>query len=151
MRSGNDLADEEIDDYFSGLEKGLHFFDMEKAWAGVDFLLTGKPWDERGGPADPVEEALRGGVDTEWEAAYDCVQLIRPDEVGRFADGLAALREPELESRFDTQAFNRASLYPAFESWGAEAVPYLMEMFSKLREFYRDAAREGEAMLISLD
>ena len=122
------------------------FLDLDKAWHGVHWLLTGSADDT----TTPAGQAILGGTEIGEDWGYGPPRLLRPDEVRRVADALAAHSAEDLRTRFDATAMTAADMYPFI--WDEEDVfdEYLAPSYESLREFYARAASRGDAVLAVL-
>jgi len=123
--------------------------DLDKAWHGLHFLLTGTA---DGGP-EPACYLLTGGEDLDDDDDVT-VRLLRPDQVRAFADHLAALDTDELTRRFDPERMTTLGIYPDViwkrpEETDAPRA-FLLEAFSDLREFMGAVARDGDAVVVCI-
>ena len=137
--------------------------DVDKAWHGIHWLLTGSP-DDR--PPAPRKRGLfrRSAPEpdpagAEWLAVLGgepvgddngSVRLLTPEQVAAVAAVLAPLDRDALGGRVDLLAMEAAELYP--DIWGEEDVyeEYLGPNYEVLRDFYLRAAAEGSAVLLSI-
>nr|WP_030503290.1 YfbM family protein [Micromonospora purpureochromogenes] len=139
------LADpEKVGALFQG---GPDELDLDKAWHGLHYLLTGDTYEIRGdaGPAvlggDPIGPDLGMGP----------ARLLMPDAVRSVAAGLDAVDEATLRARFDPAAMSEAEIYPhIWDDGGAEFDGYLLPNFTALRAFYRAAAARNDAALLAI-
>lgn len=120
--------------------------DLDKAWHGIHYLLTGAAWSLGDGPAG---EAILGGEQIGGDQGYGPVRLLRPEAVGRVAAALRGVSIEELRSRFDPDAMTAAEIYP--DMWTRDDFDeYLARYFTELRDFYAEAAANGQAALIAI-
>jgi len=119
------------------------FLDLDKAWHGLHWLLTGTTGDA----STPAGQAIMGGAELGEDWGYGPPRLLGPDDVRRVADALAEVDDDELRGRFDPAAMKAADVYPFI--WDEEDVfaEYLAPSFAMLQEFYARAASRGDAVL----
>jgi len=122
--------------------------DVDKAWHGIHFLLTGDP---DGGEA-PLAWAVLGGEEIGEEIGYGPARFLTPQQVKQVSEALAALGESALRERFDAEAMAKAEIYPdgIWVREGEEALEYLVENYRELVVFYAGAAARGDGALIWL-
>ena len=120
--------------------------DVDKSWHGLHFLLTGTAWDV----VEGAGEAILGGEEIGEDNGYGPARLISAETVGAVAAALDAVDMTMLRARFDPRAMAAADIYP--EIWNGSDVfdSYLAPNFAALREFYRTAATNGQAVLLAL-
>ena len=123
--------------------------DVDKAWHGIHFLLTGSAWGN-----DPPEcFIVAGGREIgDVEVGYGPVRGFASTEVKQIAEILVAADEAKLRSRFDPHVMTRDEVYPA-HLWKAppqehDVLGYLINYYKKLREFIMNAAQADEALLV---
>lgn len=120
--------------------------DLDKAWHGLHFLLSGQAWEVSKGAG----EAILGGEPIGDDRGYGPACLYAPDLVREVAAGLNAVDGDELRRRFDPRALSAAEIYPEIWDEGDEAFEYLAAHYSDLCAFYRTAAAHGRAVLIAI-
>jgi hypothetical protein len=121
---------------------------LEKAWHAVHYLLCGTT---EPGPT-LLSRAVMGGADIgddeEGFSGYGPARFFTAAQVAEFA---RALERPEVEAeaaaRFDAERMTELGIYPGFEDDDAE---WALDGFRRLRDFYRDAAGKGRAVVTCL-
>ncbi|ADU09533.1 YfbM family protein [Micromonospora aurantiaca] len=121
--------------------------DLDKAWHGLHYLLTGTTYEIRG-DAGP---AIVGGEPIGPDLGMGPARLLMPDAVRTVAAGLDAVDDATLRARFDPEAMSEAEIYPhIWDDGDDEFDGYLLPYFTALRDFYRDAAASGDAVLLAV-
>jgi hypothetical protein len=128
---------------YPGGEEARNSIDIDKAWHGIHFLLTGDAW---GGDA-PLCNVVLGGTEVGEDAGYGPARYISVDDVRAVADALRDLPREKLAKRFDAAAMSKDSIYPSIWDEGEDALDYLLTFYESLRAYYFDAASKGNAML----
>lgn len=121
------------------------YFDLDKSWHGIHFLLTGRA-DE--GP-DPLSLAVSGGEPIGDEVGYGPARYLTPSQVREIAAALGRISASDMRARFDPRAMEDAKVYPQ-EIWvrdAEEALEYLIENYVPWAAFYRAAAERGDGMI----
>ncbi|MEH1922607.1 YfbM family protein [Nostoc sp.] len=123
-------------------------------WHALHFLLTGESSlevDTQVSP--PLCNVVMGGTPTQFEAGYGFVRYLTLEEVRDVADALSQISVEELKSRFNSAVFNEAEIYPnpSPGGWDEEEIEPLFELYPKLVEFFQNAAKEGDIVLLSSD
>lgn len=128
------------DEVFSLFQGASHTVDLDKSWNALDVLLS----DE---PIGGAFEAILGGTSVSVDPD---ARVLLPAQVRAAADELARCTVESLRDRFDPVRMEREGVYPLI--WDEEDVfeEYLAPHFGLLRDFYRDAAGRGSAVLITL-
>ena len=126
-----------------------NYLDIEKAWHGIHFLLTGEAWGGDG----PLAQAVLGGIEIGEDMGYGPARYLTPEEVRAVARSLAAISTEQLKKRYSSDALEAAEIYPTgiweAEGWGA--FDYLVQNFEPLVHFYHEAAERGDAVILYLN
>ncbi len=131
-----------------------HYLNIGKDWHALHFLLTGdgelKPHPL---PPPPLGSVVQGGTETKWPCTYGHVRSLTADEVRVVADAISKISVEELRSRFSVAAFNAAQIYPHGRraGWTDEEAETVFEIYPRVVEFFRSAARDGDMILLSSD
>jgi hypothetical protein len=120
--------------------------DLGLAWHGIHFLLNGSAW---GGSA-PLFDAVLGGTPIGDPTTYEPVRYLSPAQVTAVAEALPAAQD--LTPRFTHKAFKQAEVYPD-AAWdkGEALTEFLLPSYARLVDFFRFAAGNDEAVLITLE
>lgn len=121
--------------------------DIDKAWHGIHFLLTGQVGDAVG----PLGFIMSGGADLSADPDnLPVTRLFDADEVKQSAAALAEVSAGDLHKRFDPVKLNDADIYPDIWDEGEKALDYLVDNFVRLKGVIAKAAEEGSAMLVEM-
>ncbi len=123
-----------------------HYAEIDKAWHGIHFLLTGRA-DES---AEPLSWAVLGGEEIGDEIGYGPARFLTCEQVRSVAGWLQD--DTVFKSRFDPQAMEKAKIYPE-AIWvrdGDDALDYLVENYRELVAFYKSAAERGDGAILWL-
>ena len=133
-----------------GDEAGFDAFadlDVDKAWHGIHYLLTGTA--DEGAP--PLDFIVRGGRIIGEDLGYGPPRGFSPAEVKSIAAALADVSVDQLRSRYDQKKMQRLQIYP--DIWRREpdeGLEFVMGYFDELREFIIGGAKEDEALIVFL-
>jgi hypothetical protein len=121
---------------------------IDKAWHGVHYLLCGKADRD----SDIGAQAVMGGDEIgDDDSGYGPARCFAP---GFVAQIVAAFDRPgldaEMRARFVPGEMTRLGIYPGGWDQQPGGLAWLTGEFDRLREFYRDAATNGLAMLTCL-
>jgi hypothetical protein len=119
--------------------------DVDKAWQGLHYLLTGAATEGEG----PQSLAIFGGEEFGPEIGIGSTRFLTPEQVRDVSAALADFSETELRANFNPQDMAAQKIYPNV-IWvrdGEEALDYLLDSFRSLAEFYADAAARGDGVL----
>lgn len=122
-----------------------NYIDLDKAWHGIHYLLTGQA---EGGP-EPHSLAVFGGEEFGPEVGYGPARFLTAEQVSKVADALSQISPEALAERFNPKDMEAKEIYPDV-IWvrdGQEALDYALEGYQQLQVFYRDAASRGEAVI----
>ncbi|GGB99060.1 YfbM family protein [Pseudoduganella buxea] len=120
--------------------------DVDKAWHGIHFLLTGTV----AAGAGPLANVVFGRVPVgDEDVGYGPAMATDAADVPAIAAALASVTDETLRTRFAPDAM--AEIYPNIWDEGDEALDYLLENLDTLRTFYRDAAAGGLAVITWLN
>ena len=128
--------------------------DIDKAWGGILYLLTGKAFAS-GSPEDEVDSLNRiffsaQFFDEDMDVGYGPAHYLTPEQVAGIHRKIASLTEADLKARYDTEAMNEEEeLYPSLD-WNEEDFEYLYFHFQALQSFFATAASRGEAIVTFL-
>jgi hypothetical protein len=120
--------------------------DLDKAWHGIHYLLTGSI-ESNGTLASKV---IMGGENIGPDRGYGPAQLLNPAEVKAIAHLLEETKPDMLRMRFKPKEMTQMGVYPAviWERDGDEALTYLLDYYKKLVAFYKLAAEKGQAVIL---
>ncbi len=122
--------------------------DLDKAWQGLHYLLTGDAW----GGSMPWSFLLSGGMVLEnLDLGYGPQQIFNVIESAEIERAIRNLEESTLRERFDRGAMMKAEIYPNI--WDGDpaeddTLGYLMEYFGVLKKFLARVAETSSGMLI---
>lgn len=122
------------------------FLDLDKHWEIAHALLTGP--DRR--PMLPAATLVEGGAALgTTEVGYGVPRLLRPAEVGAFAQHLQTLDPEAIAQRLDLRGFIQAGLYGA-EAWADDpnAVAEAQSLIEEVREWFIAAAADRMAVIL---
>lgn len=119
-------------------------YEIDKAWHGIHFVLTGSAEPVDG----PVGDVVLGGREVGDDMGYGPARVLSPDQVKRASQVLRAIDEGAFSRRYNAEALRAADVYPAI--WDAEALDYLLEYYRGVREIFEEAASDGGGMLVAL-
>ena len=124
--------------------------DLDKAWHGIHYLLTGTAWE--GDP--PLNFLVTGGHEVgDEEIGYGPARTLTPLETGEVASALAALSDEQLRARFAPSEMMRLEIYP--EIWDRDpaaddTLGYLMEYLEQLRGTLARVVARGHGLLVTI-
>lgn len=123
--------------------------DIDKAWHGLHFLLTGTAWDG----AAPLNFLLGGGTLVAEDENGGVVRRHAAREVQVIDAALRGLGPAQLRERFVPEQLVRLDIYPYLRPAQATALPgeddlrYCLHHFDRLKSFVARAAGAGLGLL----
>jgi hypothetical protein len=140
---------DEIDGYLfpdDGDGEPENYIDVDKAWHGIHYLLTGRA----DGGTPPLSWAVLGGAEVGEDIGYGPARLLTSEQVKMISDALPT--EESFKASFAPEAMEAAQVYPDV-IWvrdGDDALDYLVENYRVMMEFYRSAASRGDGAILWL-
>ncbi len=137
------------------LRSSDRYLSIDKDWHALHALLTGEisnPSSIQPVPP-PLGNVVIGGTETPFDATYGKVRFLKSEEVREVADALGKISVEDLRALFDPVAFTKAEVYPNPRpgGWNMEQMESVFWVYPQLVGFFRDAAREGNVVLLSFD
>jgi len=132
-------------------EEGYATADLDKAWHGIHYLLTGSAWEGEW----PLSFLLLGGAEVgKVDVGYGPARAFTPAEVKEIAGALGGVDEPALRARFHPAEMTRLDIYPTV-IWNRDpadddTLGYCVEYFLVLKAFVEQAAARQRGLLIYL-
>ena len=121
--------------------------DVDKAWHGLHFLLTGSAWEG----SFPLNFIVSGGEEVGDDLGYGPARGLTSADVRAINAALEPLAADELGQRFDAQRMTELQIYPFGWSDDPEGErAYLLEYYTDLRAFVHRTAEQGRALLVYL-
>ena len=136
-------------------ENDERLLDIDKAWSGILYLLTGKAFAS-GSLEDEVDSLNRiffsaQFFDEDMDVGYGPAHYLTPEQVAGINRKIASLTEADLKSHYDPEAMNKEKkLYPSLD-WNEKIFDYLYFHFQALQSFFATAASRGEAIVTFLN
>ncbi|WP_312075108.1 YfbM family protein [Chryseobacterium sp.] len=120
--------------------------DIDKAWEGIIFLLTG---EGLASSEHPLTKVLFSGqlIDEEQDVGYGPAHFLRPNEVIMLNDELSKITIENLRERFDPKKMTEEGIYPEIWDEGNDAFDYLAEEFKAVQKTFVDAAKHNQAII----
>lgn len=138
---------EALEEFLFTENDSLERLDIDKTWHVIHFLLNGDPWAGEG----PLGKVVLGGTECTADLGYGPARFLAPADVRAAAAALAGITAEDLLARFDAEAVKRAEIYPV-DAWSgsAEDREYIGDNFNKLKAFFAQAGKAGQAVVLYL-
>ncbi len=131
-------------------ESDPDFLDIDKSWDGIIFLLTGQSVQNASG--DFVKLIFSGNlIDPNQDLGYGPAHYLNPNEVSELYAKLQQINTEQLKINFNAPIMNTLEVYPNIWDDGQLAIDYLIDNFINLRNFYADAAKKNQAIIMILN
>jgi hypothetical protein len=124
-------------------DEPANHLDVDKAWHGIHFLLTGEAW----GGTPPLSMAVIGGTEFGEDVGYGPAHYLTSSQVLEVAQALIRIPRSKLVEGFSPSAMSAAEIYPNIWDEGDGALEYLLEHYDSLVLFYQEAASRRDAVL----
>jgi hypothetical protein len=125
--------------------------DLDKAWHGIHYLLTGSAWEGE----KPLCYLVQGGAEVgDVDVGYGPARALRSDQVKAFHDALRALSREDLKVRYQPERMKELDIYPGiWDSEPPEGDPfgYLMEYVKILDEFLAKTVQKGLGLVVCIN
>ncbi|WP_141593770.1 MULTISPECIES: YfbM family protein [unclassified Myxococcus] len=146
------LEDFVDDDEDFGDPKGSAFLELDigEAWHGLQYLLTGTPWE---GSA-PLDFLVRGGEDVgDIPSEEGTARVFTPAQVQALATALQQVTQKTLRARYDAPTMQAQDIYPG--TWDepeseVDLLEELLSYFEELQKFMAAVAKRREALLVHI-
>lgn len=130
--------------------EGVAEMDVDKAWHGIHFLLTGHTWEGK----HPLNFILSGGtVVGDVDVGYGPARVYTSAEVAEIAQAIEPITSDHLRAKFDSKAFFDNEIYP--EIWDEPVEEclnsYVLSYYEDLKAFLLKAQSEGKALIVYLN
>lgn len=135
----NKMAEEELDE-----DK---LVDIDKAWDGIIYLLTGEGFATS---EHPLRNVIFSGqlVHEEQEMGYGPAHYNTPEQVVELSTLLDKIDAADLRTRYNPADMEEKDVYPSVWEDDEEIVTYLLDNFESVRAIYAEAALNGEAVIM---
>lgn len=123
--------------------------DIDKAWHGIHFLLTGSAWGGNG----PESFIVAGGMPVgDIDVGYGPARAFKSKEVHEIAELLKTIDKKSLEKGCDKKAFIENEIYPdIWDEKPEDCFGYLFENFEMLKQFIIKAAEDKKALIVYIN
>ena len=141
------VQNDKTDGDFSGL------VDLDKAWDGLLFLLTGYGIMDIEKAEQQLSQALFSGqiVDEAQDLGLGPAHYLTPLQVRDVYARLERITEQELRKRYDPGQMSVLQIYPKMWDDGDDAFDYLHNNFHVMKAFYKSAAERRNGMITFLN
>lgn len=125
--------------------------DLDKAWHGIHFVLTGSKW----GGEPPLNFLVSGGTEIgDEDVGYGPARAFTSAEVRRIHEALTAIPPEEFQRRINLGVLAEAGIYPDVWDRADERdsnIEYLASNYATLRSYVETLARDALGMLVYIN
>jgi hypothetical protein len=134
-------------------EDSEDLIDIDKAWEGIFFLLTGCAIGQLNEAKPPFSLALFSLqlVDEDQDMGYGPAHFLTDEQVKEVSLALTSINIAHLKSRFNGKVMMEKEIYPEIWEEGEQSFNYLYENFEKMKRFYKVASDKGNAVITFLN
>ena len=122
--------------------------DLDKAWHGIHYLLTGTAWEG----AEPLNFIVRGGNEVgDVDVGYGPARVLRSDDVKGITAALKDIDISVLRKRFNPGEMMSLDIYPAIwdrDQEDDDTLGYCIEYYNELYRFLSNAARNSMGVVL---
>jgi hypothetical protein len=128
-------------------EENINNADLDKAWCGIFYLLTGCEMAEFNEAQAPLSYTLFSEqlVDEDQNLGYGPAHYVTPAQVKEVHAALLQIPVASLLEKYDAEDMNDADIYP--QAWDDDGREYIAEHFRIMKDFYQQAAENNEAVI----
>ena len=121
---------------------------LDKAWDGINYLLTGKHFDT----TTLVGQAILGGDEIGEDMGYGPMRVLAPEQVKAISAALNDVTPDMLSKRYDPEKMDREQIYPnIWTREKEEGLKYLLDNYGALQRFYKRAADDNLAVVLLIE
>lgn len=120
--------------------------DIDKAWEGILFLLTGNGISAID---HPLAKVLFSGqlIDEDQDLGYGPGHYLTPEQVVDLNNQIYTITIADLKLKFDPKKMTALGIYPEIWEEGDDAFDYLANNFLVVQKMYAEAVKNGEAII----
>ena len=134
----------------SGPGKTYESTDLDKAWHGIHFLLTGTAWEGE----EPLNFLVQGGKQVgDIDVGYGPARAYNSTQTQLIWKALKTIDEAQLRKRFDPKQMSKLRIYPTIWSRNPkenDMLGYCSGHFNKLKQFVEKAVEKGQGLIIHI-
>lgn len=138
--------------YGDDITNNENFLDLDKAWEGVFFIITGQCLAEAVEEEAPLLGILMGPaeIDPDQDMGYGPATYTTAEQTRDIYNAINGLTKEELSANYDPNRMAEEGVYPDIWQDDENALQYLLDYFDDLKNFYKKAVDKGEAVVTFL-
>jgi Domain of unknown function (DUF1877) len=133
-------------------EADPNLIDIDKAWDGIFYLLTGKTLDTYSEATLPLLwiSFPPNEIDPDLDMGYGPACYTTPEQTKELSAVLNTITIEEFKSRYNGKLMMELDIYP--QVWeNEEGLDYLVEYFTELKTFYKTAVENNQAVIVFIN
>ena len=120
--------------------------DVDKAWHGLHFVLTGTAWE-----GEPPLNFILGGEELAADFGYGPPRVFMPPQLQAIATAIEPIDEAEVARRYSPARMKQLDIYPdIWDRPDENNLEYLQETWALLKPFLQKGAAEGFGLVVYL-
>jgi len=124
-------------------------FDVDKAWQGIHYILTGSAYEGEG----PLAFILSGGKEVgDIDVGYGPARVFTSKEVEGIVKAMSSISDEEAKARCVVEDFKANEIYP--DMWDEpfdECFGYILSYLEDLRDFLAKAVEGQKALVVYMN
>jgi Domain of unknown function (DUF1877) len=128
-------------------ESPIHL-EIDKAWDGINFLLTGENIETDHELGEVMLPDLV--IDEHQDLGYGPAMYLLPERVKELHDQIFNISPAEFKRKYDADVMEELGIYPGNWHDEDEMFEYLAEYFEEVQGFYAEAAKNKEVVIVYL-
>jgi len=160
LRVDNDTLNAFIEDssrlediiYSDDITNNENFLYLDKAWEGMFFIITGQSLAEAEEEEAPLLGILMGPteIDPDQDMGYGPATYTTAEQTRVIYNAIKDLTKEELSANYDPNRMEEEGVYPDIWQNDENALEYPLDYFDDLKNFYKNAVENGEAVVTFL-
>lgn len=160
LRVDNDTLNAFIEDssrladiiYSDDITNNENFLDLDKAWEGVFFIIKGQSLAEAVEEEAPLLGILMGPLEIDPDQDMGCspATYTTAEQTRVIYNAIKDLTKKELSANYDPNRITEEGVYPHIWQDDENALEYLLDYFDDLKNSYKKAVENGEAVVTFL-
>lgn len=130
-----------------------NYIDVDKSWNGIFFLLTGKSLSNIEAALPPLRWTLDAPqqIDPNQDLGYGPAYYSTTEQTKEISEALNKISIGDFKSKFNGKLMMEADVYPQIWDEGIDALEYLALHFNNLKDFYKQAVTNMQAVIIFIN
>ena len=127
--------------YSEEIQESDSYLDIDKAWNGIHFLLTGTTF----GGEEPLCWVVLGGETIGEDVGYGPARFVNAKDVKTINEAISGIDSSSLNDRFNPDELNDSEVYPSV--WEQDHAEYLIGAYEDVKAFYASASKNNQCVI----